>query len=121
MSLYCCILQVYTFAMSWMLFTVTLINKTFRLAIWPLQYICKVVLCWPLCFALQCVRFVVGLTLVAGQLGKVLWPVLGLISAVQFSLECTVNEPSSIRVGRCVDGQPCMVQVIGRLNCSAWL
>lgn len=53
-------------------------------------------------------------------LAKVVGPVVGILSVVQISFECSLLEPFKLQISQCASDASCLVLVHCRLNCSAF-
>jgi hypothetical protein len=98
-------------------------TMTIIVAYQPLLFLFQVFFVLPVnvvvvCASVAWTRLVMGLNCVI-WLSRFVGPVLGLLSVVHLSLECSTVEFLTIGVHSCQPGTSCLVMVVARVNCTS--
>lgn len=92
------------------------------LVIRPCCVVWQLCLLFPLYYIYKIVRAIFKQRAVLLWLAKVVGPVVGVVSLVHISLECSVQESFKVQISQCASDASCLLLVQCRFNCSAlWL
>lgn len=117
----------YVFCKMTQLLKTLILIPMMRLAIivliWPCYVVYQVCMFWPLYWIQKIVlatyRYSAMSARLLIQLAKVVGPVVGIVSLVHISLECSEHESFKVVLSRCGPDASCLLLVHSRFNCSA--